>query len=153
MYYYYRTHSKNAVPSNPGPGIPSGGAQEDDFIYAVSMLTAPGTVVITSGSSTKSFNVGAGINKLSMPFMEGQQSVALQRNGGGVLQSTGQVQISNNIQVYNFNIVAYVATPATGITPGGVYEVKVGGGRNGCFTYLSTAGCSSATPNLVDMYS
>ncbi|RUS15998.1 glycoside hydrolase [Endogone sp. FLAS-F59071] len=104
LYYYYRTHSKNAIPSNDTLGVPVGGAQEDDDIYVVSMLSEPGTVVITSGKSSNQFTVTAGINKLSMPFQEGKQTVALKRKGHTVMTSTGHVEINNKIRVLNFNV-------------------------------------------------
>ncbi|RUS25450.1 glycosyl hydrolase family 71-domain-containing protein, partial [Jimgerdemannia flammicorona] len=86
---YYHLAFKTGQRPKITASVPIGGAQEEDVIYVVAMLTKPGTVIISSGGSSRNFTVGAGITKLSMPFNQGQQKVELKRLTTTELTSIG----------------------------------------------------------------
>jgi len=107
IFFFYRAHSKDAKPSTDD-GLPPVQNQDalDDNIYVTVFLTAPGTVVIESGSINKTFGISNGINTVYCPWQEGQQTVYLIRNGNTVLQKTGVMKIDNQIKTANFDVYA-----------------------------------------------
>ncbi|CAM0139474.1 hypothetical protein VKS41_004715 [Umbelopsis sp. WA50703] len=106
--YYYRTFPKGTTCSD-SVSQPTGYQDDDDSVYAITMLTSPGTLTITSGSNAGvQYSVPAGISLWSAPMGIGTQTFELQRNGATVLSGSGSKQISNTCTVYNFN--AFVGT-------------------------------------------
>ncbi|TFK64615.1 hypothetical protein BDN72DRAFT_254871 [Pluteus cervinus] len=86
----------------------------EDTIWALVMATQPAIVTLsTSNSSSQTFNVPAGVSKLSMPisaggFMKG----SIVRNGQTILElNPAQFSFSANPKTYNFN--AFVASAST----------------------------------------
>ncbi|CAF4094403.1 unnamed protein product, partial [Rotaria sordida] len=71
------------------------------------MLASAATVVIKSGSITYDpISVPAGLHKIGVPFQQGTQTVTVRRGNIQVMSGTGATPISDNIQLYNGNIVA-----------------------------------------------
>ena len=90
LYFAYRTHPKNAAATNEvvGPVNWFIGDIQDD-IYVTTILTAPATLVVTTGSQTLSYAVPAGLTNTRVPFQTGAQSFQLVRGGKTLLTQTG----------------------------------------------------------------
>lgn len=56
-----------------------------DSIFVVTLLTTAGTLTVTSGGQSQTFNAPAGPASFSVPMQVGRQSFALARNGQNVL--------------------------------------------------------------------
>jgi glucan endo-1,3-alpha-glucosidase len=103
LFYFYRTHSKNAVATDDPLPKPSEWDSVKDEIYVTAMLKEPARVLVTSEGTTKSFDLPAGVSDISMPFQEGAQKVEASRGGEKIMESTGDLPIDNSISTYNFN--------------------------------------------------
>jgi glucan endo-1,3-alpha-glucosidase len=102
VFYFYRTHRKDAVASNDplGPVTTRFGDVQDD-IYVSTMLTAPAELRVITGGVTKSHQVGAGIVHTRVPFNTGTQVFELWRDGIRLWRQQG-ASIDASIAVYNF---------------------------------------------------
>ena len=91
-------------------GRPNGWESMSDSVFIVSMLTAPGTVSVSSGGNSQTFNAPAGASLWTVPMGLGSQKFGLQRNGAQVMSVTSLKDISDVCPcgIYNFN--AYVGT-------------------------------------------
>jgi glucan endo-1,3-alpha-glucosidase len=109
LFFFYRTHPKNAVASNPND-IPVTGFSGDiaDVIYNTVFLTAPAQLEINSGGSLSTNTLAAGIQSLRTPFTPGPQTFTLRRNGTMVLSVQGPPILS---QITNYDYF-----PASGYT-------------------------------------
>lgn len=87
----------------------AGATAEDDMLYAAVILQAAGTVTLTSGATTKSFDLPAGVSQVSMPFAVGTQSIKLERSGALVTSATSAVPIVANPDVFNYNVATAYA--------------------------------------------
>ena len=145
--YWYRPTPKDVECDNtdncelPSPttnptyfiGKPNGWDAFADSVFVVAMLTAPGEVMITSGSNSQTFNAQAGANAFEVPMGVGPQSFALTRNGKTLMSGTSAKDIvaSCVCGIYNFN--AYVGSlPNQGrdsLQPGDAYK-SFGAGMN-----------------------
>ena len=77
----------------------------EDRLYAAVMLTQPGQVRLTSGTSTQTFDVPAGVTEVSMPFAAGTQKMELLRGGSVVLTATSARQVvSGPVSLFNYNV-------------------------------------------------
>ena len=101
--YCYRTHPKDAVASHDLFGPVTACHQAEDLIYVTTLLTAPATLVVKTGTQTLTYPVPAGIGNTRVPFQVGTQSFQLLRNGKTVLSQTGSEPIIANPVEYNFN--------------------------------------------------
>ncbi|KAJ7514300.1 hypothetical protein O6H91_23G037800 [Diphasiastrum complanatum] len=111
LFIFYYTHSKNAVASNDNLGAVQNQQVLDDQLHVTVLLTQPATVRLVSGSSSQDFSVDAGVQSVSIPFEEGQQSAVVLRNGANVLSLTGALPITNTITTYDFNVYSnYIST-------------------------------------------
>ena len=81
-----------------------------DAVFVVALLKSAGTVTVTSGSNTQSFNAQAGANSFQVPMGTGKQSFSLTRGGQTVLSGDSLKDIISDCVcgVYNFN--AFVGT-------------------------------------------
>ena len=61
-----------------------------DFMWAVAFATSEATVTLQCGSSSSSFNVTAGVNKLKIALAAGGMSVKMIRNGQTIISETAQ---------------------------------------------------------------
>ena len=59
-----------------------------DTMWAAVFATAPATVILRSGGSSNSFNVGAGVSKLKIPLAPGKMTVQMIRNGQTTINYT-----------------------------------------------------------------
>jgi len=102
--YCYRTHPKNATATHDqfGP-VTSFNGNAQDMIYVTTLLTAPATLVVTTGGQTLTYAVSAGIGNTRVPFRVGTQSFQLVRGGRTVLSQTSTEPIIANPVEYNFN--------------------------------------------------
>jgi glucan endo-1,3-alpha-glucosidase len=100
-----RPHPKAATASNDYIGRPSGWDRTEDNLYAVVLTTGPATVSLTSGSTTTTFSVQAGLSKLKMPSSVGGISGTITRNGAAVAsyKSGNAFSYTNTPITYNFN--------------------------------------------------
>ncbi|EPQ54502.1 glycoside hydrolase [Gloeophyllum trabeum ATCC 11539] len=109
IYLWSRTHPRDADANDP-VGKPSNFELTQDQLWAVVMTTAPATVTLsTSATSSQTFNVPAGLSKLSMPITAGgTMKGVISRNGQDVvtLQPDG-FQFNGSPASYNYN--AFVA--------------------------------------------
>ncbi|CCM03533.1 uncharacterized protein FIBRA_05667 [Fibroporia radiculosa] len=114
LYLWARPHPKDASATSDPIGKPTSYELTEDKLWAVVFATAPGTVTLSSGSSTTNASVPAGVTKLSLPLTPGSgMSGTLSRNGATVVQvapSASQYTFNQNPQTYNYNaFVAYAS--------------------------------------------
>ena len=85
-----------------------------DEVLVVALLTQPGSVVIQSGSNSKTYDAPAGASSWSLAMGVGKQSFAIQRGGQTVHSATSLKEIVDQCVcgIYNFN--AYVGTVPAG---------------------------------------
>jgi glucan endo-1,3-alpha-glucosidase len=102
VYYWYRTHSKNADRSDSLPR-PNNADWADDNIVVTAFLTSPATIAVTTGGQTTQLNGNAGVNVFQVAFNEGDVVVSLQRNGNTLVSQQGGKPIQNGGNGYNFN--------------------------------------------------
>jgi glucan endo-1,3-alpha-glucosidase len=90
LFYFYRTHPKNAVASDPKDApVTSFGGDPQDVIYSTVFLTGPAQLEIDSGGNRSTNTLAAGIQSVRTPFMPGPQLFILRRNGAVVLSEQG----------------------------------------------------------------
>ncbi|KAG6831948.1 hypothetical protein H0H92_006549 [Tricholoma furcatifolium] len=110
LFMWSRPHPTLATAPDP-VGPPTNFELFEDNVWAVVMVTAPSTVVLsTSPQNSQTFQVQAGLTKLSIPISagEGMQGI-ISRNGTTVLTlSPSNFTFQGSPQVYNFN--AFVAS-------------------------------------------
>ncbi|KAH0589728.1 hypothetical protein H2248_005449 [Termitomyces sp. 'cryptogamus'] len=105
VYYWARPHPASARASKDSLEKPQGWDWVSDTLWAAVFLTAPGTVTLTSGSSSQTFkNVPAGVSRLSIPLTPGMISVKVERGGKTVAseRARGYNYVSTP-ETYNFN--------------------------------------------------
>lgn len=124
--YWYRPHlstaecdstdntkggsSANNASGNYFIGKPNGYQELADSVFVVTMLTADGTLTVTSGDNTQTFDAKAGVNSFEVDMGTGQQKFSLTRDSKTVLSGTSLKEIQEDCicGIYNFN--AYVGT-------------------------------------------
>jgi len=91
-------------------GLPNGADAVSDSIFVVALLTAAGTVQVSSGSNSQTFEAQAGANAWAVSMGIGKQSFSLIRGGNTILSGTSLKDVSADCicGIYNFN--AYVGT-------------------------------------------
>ena len=97
-------------------GRPNGYESMQDAVFIVSLLTSAGTVTVTSGKNSQTFNAPAGAAAFQVPMAVGKQTFSLSRNSKVVMSSTSLKDISEICicGIYNFN--AYVGTVPDGFS-------------------------------------
>ena len=131
--------------STPNPnyfvGKPNGYDTMSDSVFVVALLTSAGTVTVTSGGTTQTFNANAGANSFQIPMEVGKQSFSLTRGGQTVLSGDSLKEIISDCVcgIYNFN--SYVGTlpagPSDPLQPDGLKSFA-----------LSLQATCQATPSL-----
>lgn len=107
LFYFHRSHSKHAVATNDALGKPGWWDQRaEDLLSVTALLTSPGRVTLTTGGTSRSFDLPAGISDVTVPFEEGAQSVRLERDGVPVTEGTSSVPVSNAIEQYDFSVTS-----------------------------------------------
>lgn len=114
LVYWYRPMPKGVEGCSDPLGKPDGWDLMTDEVFVVSLLKTAGTVTITSGSNTNSFDAPAGASLHKIPMGVGTQRFALTRGNTEVMSETSQRDIINTCPcgLYNFN--AYVGTVPAG---------------------------------------
>lgn len=59
-------------------------------MWAAVFATSQATVTLRCGSSSSTFQVNAGVNKLKIPLSPGKMSVKMIRNGRTIIEDTPQ---------------------------------------------------------------
>ncbi|MDR3710465.1 MAG: endo-1,3-alpha-glucanase family glycosylhydrolase [Capsulimonadaceae bacterium] len=102
IYWFYRTHPMDAVaPNDPLGPVTARYGPVADKIYVTCNLTAPATLIVTTGGQERRVDVPAGSADIDVPFTPGAQSFELTRNGQSVLKGTGE-PIVQQIERYDF---------------------------------------------------
>ena len=111
LFYFYRTHPRNAVASDTND-IPVtwwfGNVQ--DIIYTTVFLTKPAELEVSSGGTLTTNLLPAGISNVRTPFAPGAQVFLVERKGKAVLSIQGPPILS---QITNYDFF-----PASGYTYG-----------------------------------
>lgn len=104
----------NNASGNYFEGRPDGWDSMDDAVYVAAFLKSAGTVTVTSGGTTQSFQGNAGANIFQVSANLGHQTFTLTRNGQTVFTGTSLMDITNVCAcgIYNFN--TYVGTVPAG---------------------------------------
>ncbi|KAF9529116.1 glycosyl hydrolase family 71-domain-containing protein [Crepidotus variabilis] len=104
IYFWARPHPANAGASADGLGKPSGWDWTQDTMWAAVYSTGPATVILKCGGSSNSFQVNAGVNKLSIGLSPGKMTVQMIRNGQTIIDYTpNDYTYVNNPATYNYN--------------------------------------------------
>ncbi|KAG6879359.1 hypothetical protein C0992_003277 [Termitomyces sp. T32_za158] len=91
VYFWARPHPASAHASKDSLGRPQGWNWVSDTLWAAAFLTAPSTVTLIAGSSSRVFrNVPAGVTRLSIPLAPGIISVKAERDGKTVASETAK---------------------------------------------------------------
>ncbi|KAL0961058.1 hypothetical protein HGRIS_006046 [Hohenbuehelia grisea] len=110
IYMWARSHPTRAQAPDP-VGPPSNFELAQDAVWAVVMATAPSTVTLsTSDTNTRTFNVPAGVTKLSIPISAGDtMQGSISRDGKVVVELKPEsFSFQGSPKIYNFN--AFVAS-------------------------------------------
>jgi hypothetical protein len=113
-----------------------------DSVFVVSLLKSAGSIDVTSGNNTKTFNAPAGASSFKLDMGIGQQKFSLTRDSKQVFSGTSRRDITDTCPcgLYNFN--AYVGT-----LPEGKSEPLDAAGLASFTVGLSVKTCS-AVPSL-----
>lgn len=123
-------------------GKPNGWEDMQDSVFVVSLLKSAGSIEVTSGKNTKTFNAQAGASSFKLDMGVGPQKFSLTRDSKQVFSGTSRKDIIDTCPcgLYNFN--AYVGTLPEGksdpLDAAGLASFTVG---------LSVKTCSAA-PSL-----
>jgi glucan endo-1,3-alpha-glucosidase len=100
LFYFYRLHpaalpiTVNAADEHRGLESPRGSDALFDHLFVTVFLTAPAQLLLHSGTTSKTFDLPAGVHHVSMPFAPGVQRFVLQRDGRRVFDKTGEHEVS-----------------------------------------------------------
>lgn len=106
LFYFYRTHSTNAVASNTNDvpvTVLMGNVQ--DAIYATAALIAPADLEVKSGNYTTNLSLPSGISCRQIPFRPGEQNLILRRKGKQLAAASGPA-VATNIQYYDYFVAS-----------------------------------------------
>jgi glucan endo-1,3-alpha-glucosidase len=103
MWLWSRPHPKAANPTAPTLSRPNYWDTTEDNLYAIVLLSSAATVTINSGANTGTWNLQAGVNKLSLASAPGAIGGKIVRSGKQVksFDSTGQFTYTNTPQDYS----------------------------------------------------
>ncbi len=98
LVYFHRTHRRAATPDPTAqPQLYSWQGIAVDEIELVAFLTAPATIQITSGGTTTSADVPAGLQILAAPLAEGRPAFRIRRSGTTVVSCQSLWEVSDHI--------------------------------------------------------
>ncbi|KAJ6617911.1 glycoside hydrolase [Mycena sp. CBHHK59/15] len=105
IYYWARTHPAAATAAADSLPRPDNTDWTTDYLWAAVFATGPGSVTLTTGSSSQTFvNVTAGVNKLKIPLAAGNITVSLVRDGKTVISKTDAgYTYTESPELYNYN--------------------------------------------------
>lgn len=146
IYLWARPHPRDAVASSDPVGKPQSYQLMEDAVYAVVMATSPSKVTLSTGpSSSQTFDVPAGVSKLSVPISAGGTMYGkIERDGNSIVELNPQFTFDPNPKTYNYNaVVAFAGGDANEPTNPPVTETP--GSSNSPF---STGVSSSSSPDV-----
>jgi glucan endo-1,3-alpha-glucosidase len=112
VFYFYRTHSTNAIASNTNDipvSVFMGNVQ--DVIYNTVLLTAAANLEIVSGTNYITNSLPAGISNIRTPFTAGTQQFTLRRMGREILTVQGPDILSHITNYDYFPASGYAYAP------------------------------------------
>lgn len=109
VYYWYRTHSKNAN-RNDNLGRPTGADWAEDVVVVHTQLKADAQIQVSIGGNVQYFDVQAGAQTLTAPFQQGDVIVTLLRDGNQLGSQQGGKPIDDNGGSYGYNFNAWVGS-------------------------------------------
>jgi hypothetical protein len=137
LFYAYRTHLK-CVPGLRNPkskdgetAFPGGTATLIDRVHATLFLTAPASLTVHSGDTSKRFDLDAGVSHVALPLAPGPQRFVLTRGPATVIDKTGEHPVSATDAWGNYNLFAGEAhpLPASSAAGGGPASQTPGSAR------------------------
>ena len=102
VFYWYRTHSKDAQ-RNDDLGPPTGYDWAEDVVVVHTQLTQDAQIQVSIGGDVQYFDVGAGANTITASFGQGAVIVSLVRDGNTIGSQQGGMDIQDDGNGYNFN--------------------------------------------------
>jgi len=116
VFFWARPHPFAATASGDPLPRPTGYNWAEDSMWAAVFATSDATVVLQCGSSSSTFSVTPGVNKLKIPLAVGQMTVKMIRNGQTIIDETPQdyTYVANPV-LYNYNFWAGSAAASGGI--------------------------------------
>jgi glucan endo-1,3-alpha-glucosidase len=123
LFYFYRTHSTNALATNDTPVTWFVG-DVADVLYNTVFLTAPAQLVINSGTNSVTNSLGAGLQQVRTPFSPGVQSFTLLRDKAPVISAQGP-SILPQIQLYDYFMASGFSYGLGPTPPSGLRVVSV----------------------------
>jgi len=111
LYLWARPHPRDATASSDPVGKPQNYQLMEDVVYAVVMTTSPSNVTLSTGtSSSKTFDVPAGVSKLTIPISAGGTMYGkVERGGNTVLELDPDFTFDPNPKTYNYNVLVAFA--------------------------------------------
>jgi glucan endo-1,3-alpha-glucosidase len=119
LYLWSRPHPGDADASSDPVGKPDSFQLLADVMWAVVFATSPCTVILaTDPSSPQSFDVPAGVTKLSLAIAPGGTMYGkIVRDGNTVLELDPQFTFDPNPTTYNYNAMVTFASSNQTVTP------------------------------------
>lgn len=118
LFYFYRTHSTNAVASDTSdPPVTAFGGDVANVVYNTLLLTAPAQLRVVSGTNSASYSLGAGLQQVRTPFAPGPQTFTVTRNSKTVLTVQGPPILAaiTNYDYFPASGYAYGLMPPTNL--------------------------------------
>ena len=101
LFYFYRTHPKDALAARDDAPVTSRIGEVNDTLYITTLLAAPAELCVRSGVNQTRHRVAAGMQHFRVPFACGPQHFELRRHGERLLTAQGQ-SIDAKTEQYNF---------------------------------------------------
>jgi hypothetical protein len=111
----HRPHLENATGINGttdslGLPKPNGYQYVEDRLYALVILEQAGDIRLTSGGSSQTFSLPAGVSEVSTPLAAGTQEIELVRNGATQLLAISAIPITPGpVTLFNYNVATTYA--------------------------------------------
>jgi hypothetical protein len=114
LVYWYRPTPKGIICNGDTLGKPNGWDLMTDEVFVVALLKTAGTVTVTSGSNSKTFEAPVGASLFKVTMGVGAQKFSLKHGATEVFSATSERDIVDTCPcgIYNFN--AYVGTVPAG---------------------------------------
>ena len=119
IYLWSRPHPRDATASSDSVGKPDSYQLMEDAVYAVVMATSPSKVTLSTGPSSKTFDVPAGVSKLTIPISAGGTMYGkVERDGNTVVELDPEFNFNPNPKTYNYNaLVAFAVAGGDKVPP------------------------------------
>lgn len=120
IYLWSRPHPRDATASSDSVGKPDSYQLLEDAVYAVIMATSPSKVTLSTGPSSKTFDVPAGVTKLTIPISAGGTMYGkVERDGNTIVELDPEFNFDPNPKTYNYNaLVAFAVAGGDEVPPG-----------------------------------